>query len=252
LATWTPSALTGEARRLAGRCWRVVEAQHVVSTMKVVDTLAEQARLEELLEESKPPVPPECRHLHYLLFTPFRYGAPYPRGSRFRRAGLTPGVFYGSQTVTTAVSEMAFYRLLFFADSPGTPWPANAIEHTVFQTRFYTSRGVDLLAEPLLRDRARWTHPTDYSSSQALADAARAAGLEAIRYASARDPGGINIALLTCKAFSVTAPLERQTWRLQLDGRGVRALCAHPGRRLEFDRTAFAADPRIAGLQWER
>ena len=52
----------------------MVEAQHVVSTLKVVDTLAEQERLERLLEETKPLVPPECRRLHYLLSTPFRYG----------------------------------------------------------------------------------------------------------------------------------------------------------------------------------
>jgi hypothetical protein len=252
LATWTPSALTAEARRIAGRCWRVVEAQHVVSTMKIVDTLAEQARLEELLEHSKPAVPPECRHLHYLLFTPFRYGAPYPRGSRFRRAGLTPGVFYASQTVPTAVAEMAFYRLLFFADSPATPWPVNAIEHTVFQTRFRTSRGLDLIAAPFDRDRARWTHRTDYSACQQLADDARTAGVDVIRYASARDPGGVNLALLTCAAFSVTAPLERETWRLHLDSRGARAVCAHPERRLAFDREAFAGDPRIAALRWER
>jgi hypothetical protein len=220
--------------------------------MKVVDTLAEQARLEELLELSKPVVPPECRHLHYLLFTPFRYGAPYPRGSRFRRAGLTPGVFYASHTVATAVAEMAFYRLLFFADSPATPWPVNAIEHTVFQARYRASRGLDLMAAPFDRDRARWTHPTDYAACQQLADDARTAGVDVIRYASARDPGGVNIALLTCAAFSVTAPTERETWRLHLDSRGARAVCAHPERRLEFDRDAFAADPRIAGLRWER
>src|SRR5687768_18371504 len=109
--------------------------------MALVDTLEEQALLEQVLDESKPSIPKECRHLHYLLFTPFRYGAPYPRGSRFRRAGFTPGVFYASQTVATAVAEMAVFRLLFFADSPATPWPNNAIEHTVFQTRFRTSRG---------------------------------------------------------------------------------------------------------------
>ena len=54
------------------------------ATMKIVDTLAEQS----LLEETKPPVPPECREFHYLLSTPFRYGAPYPTGSRFRPAGF--------------------------------------------------------------------------------------------------------------------------------------------------------------------
>ena len=86
--------------------------------MKIVDTLAEQSLLETLLERTKPPVPAECRDLHYLLATPFRYGAPYPSGSRFRRAGFTPGVFYGSTTPATAVAEIAFHRLLFFADSP--------------------------------------------------------------------------------------------------------------------------------------
>ena len=85
LATWTPAALSRERRPLSGTCWRAVESQHRVSTMKLVDTLEEQAALEALLEPSKPPVPDECRHLDFLLFTPFRYGAPYPTGSRSRR-----------------------------------------------------------------------------------------------------------------------------------------------------------------------
>lgn len=220
--------------------------------MKLVDTLAEQNRLERLLEHSKPPVPPDCRHLHYLLSTPFRYGAPYPRGSRFRRAGLTPGVFYASQTVTTAVAEMTFARLLFFAESPETPWPANASEHTAFQVRYRTNTGVDLSAPPFDTDRASWTDPLDYAPCQQLADAARAAGVEAIRYWSARDESGVNIALLTCAAFGVSAPIERQTWRLHLDRGGVRAMCAFPERRLAFDRNAFARDPRMAALPWER
>src|SRR2546430_13202034 len=36
-------------------------------------SLEEQASLELVLEESKPPLPPEARRLHYLLATPFRY-----------------------------------------------------------------------------------------------------------------------------------------------------------------------------------
>jgi hypothetical protein len=252
LAIWTPTALATETRRLAGACWRVVESQRVIPTMKIVDTLAEQARLEELLEDSKPAVPIECRHLHYLLFTPFRYGAPYPRGSRLRRAGLTPGAFYAAQTVVTAVTEMAFARLIFFHNSPETPWPVNPVEHTAFQVRFRTTRGLDLIAEPLNRDREQWMHPTEYTACQQLAAAARAAGAEVIRYASARDPRGVNVALLTCAAFSVTAPLDRQSWRLHLDRRGVRALCEHPERSLEFDRAFFSRDPRIGAMRWER
>jgi hypothetical protein len=253
LGTWTPAALSSEARPLSGGCWRVVEAQHVVSTLKLVDTLAEQELLERLLEEQKPPVPPECRDLHYLLSTPFRYGAPYPHGSRFRRAGLTPGVFYGSQAVATAVAEMAFWRLLFFAESPGTPWPVNASEHTAFSVRFRTSHGLDLTATPFDRESEVWSHPTDYAACQALADGARAVGVQALRYVSARDPrGGRNLALLTCRAFTSRKPDDRQTWRLQLDASGARAICNFPDQRLAYGRLTFARDPRIAGLRWER
>jgi hypothetical protein len=252
LATWTPVALSSEARALAGQCWRCVEAQHVVSTLKLVDTLAEQELLEGLLEEHKPPVPPECRKLHYLLSTPFRYGAPYPRGSRFRRAGLSPGVFYASHTVATAVAELAFARLVFFAESPDTPWPVNASEHTAFSVRFKTARGLDITASPFTRRRADWVHPTDYEACQALADAARTAGVQVVRYASARDVEGMNVAVLACGAFACRAPLDRQTWRLQMDATGVRAVCGFPEARLEFDRRAFARDPRINSLRWDR
>jgi hypothetical protein len=231
----------------------VVEAQHVVSTLKLVDTLAEQQLLEELLEETKPLVPPECRELHYLLSTPFRYGAPYPQGSRFRRTGLTPGVFYASQKPATAVAEMTFHRLLFFAESPHTPWPVNAGEQTAFAVRFRTRTGLDLTVPPLARDAARWSHPTDYAACQDLADAARAAGVQALRYRSARDPDdGINVALLTCVAFQSREPIERQTWRLQLGPAGAWAICDAPVMRLSFDQSAFASDPRIATLRWQR
>ena len=253
MATSTPAALSSDARPLSGTCWRVVEAQHVVSTLKLVDTLAEQELLERLLDERKPPVPPECRDLHYLLSTPFRYGAPYPHGSRFRRAGLTPGVFYASQAVTTAVAEMAFARLLFFAESPATPWPVNASEHTAFSVRYRTRSGLDLTDSPFDRHADAWWHPTDYEPCQAVADAARTAGVEVLRHTSARDPGGgRNVALLTCAVFGSRAPIERQTWRLHVDATGVRALCDFPKARLAFDRGAFTRDPRIAAVRWER
>ena len=107
---------------------------------EIVDTLDEQALLEELIEETKPQIPLECRHLHYLLATPFRYGSIYPYGSRFRRAGRTLGVFYAAETIMTAVAEMAFYRLLFFADSPDTPWPHDAAEYTAFAAAIRTDK----------------------------------------------------------------------------------------------------------------
>lgn len=254
-AIWTPGALSSEKRRLSGPAWRVVEAQHRISTLKLVDTLAEQARLEGVLERTKPPVPAECRPLDYLLSTPCRYGAPCPRGSRFRRAGLSPGVFYASALPSTAIVETAFHRLLFFADAPDAPWPDNAGEFTAFSVRYRTGAGLDLATAPFARERGAWTHPTDYAHCHALADAARAAGIDVLRYPSARDlraAGATNIAVMRCRAFASHAPLERQTWRIDLGGTGVRAISLFPEQQLELGRDAFAGDPRITGMRWER
>jgi hypothetical protein len=220
--------------------------------MKLVDTLDEQALLESIVDDSKPPVPPECRDLHYLLSTPFRYGSPYPAGSRFRRAGLTPGVFYASMRVTTAIAETAFHRLLFFADSPATPWPAGTGDYTAFSARFRTRAALDLDAPPFDAERTQWTHPTEYGPCQTLADAARDAAVDVLRYRSARDPDGVNVALLACRPFAVRSPIGRQTWRLSLNAYGVRAVCDFPEERLEFPRDAFAGDPRIRAMRWER
>ncbi|YBV95650.1 RES family NAD+ phosphorylase [Phyllobacteriaceae bacterium JZ32] len=242
---WMPAALRSEARPREGACWRLVEAQHRVSTMKLVDTLDEQALLEEALEATKPPLPPECRSLDYLLATPFRYGR-YPGNSRFRRAGYTPGVFYGSEAMETAVAETAFYRLLFFAESPQTPWPRNALEFTAFQVKFATAAAIDLTAEPFVKDEAHWAHLTDYSACLSLSDAARAADVGLIRYRSVRDPkGGANLAILSCRVFASPRPARFATWRMVFSDYGVSALCDMPELRLGFPKTLFAGDPRM-------
>lgn len=250
---WTLAALSSEARIFSGVGWRLVEAQHRVSTLKLVETLAEQALLEEILEETKPAVPPECRHLDYLLSTPFRYGAVYPQGSRFRRAGRTPGVYYAAERPETAAAEMVFYRFLFFAESPQTPFPDDAADYTAFSADLHANRALDLIAEPLVRDAVHWTDPTNYAACQDLADAARAAGVELIRFRSVRDLGAnANLAVLTCRAFASREPVERQTWRLRIGPHGGQAIRDHPALGLEFPRDAFAGDPRLATLNWDR
>ncbi|MHB0952849.1 MAG: RES family NAD+ phosphorylase [Allorhizobium sp.] len=246
LPIWTPAALSSEARTASGAWWRLVEAQHQVSTMKLVDSVEEQSLLEALLEETKPAFPPECAGLDYLLATPFRYGGVYPRGSRFRRAGRTPGVYYAAEKVTTALAEMAFYRLLFYSESPSTPLPANAAEYTAFSALVSTRHAVDLTEPPLSRDRAAWMDPVNYEACQRLAEAAREAVMEAILYRSVRDPGGgMNIALLTALAFASREPVERQTWRIRLSSTGVQALCEFPRRLVGFAIADFAGDPRL-------
>jgi hypothetical protein len=252
-STWTPAALSSEARALAGTCWRLVEAQHRISTLKLVDSVEEQEVLEELLQTTKPPVPPECAHLHYLLSTPFRYGALYPGGSRFRRAGMTEGVFYAADEPRTAVAEMVFWRLLFYAESADTPWPKNPAEYSAFSAAYATKKAIDLTKGRLAKDARLWTHRTDYSACQTLADTARAARIEAIRYSSARDPGeGTNLVLLTCRAFAKAKPTSQQTWHIRLSNAGAQAVCESPRVRITFGPDAFSADRRIARLRWDR
>src|SRR5690606_37447452 len=169
----TPAELSSSARRGAGRVWRVVEAQHRVSTAKLTDTAAEQKLLEDLIEDTKPPIPPECRHLDFLLFTPFRHAAPGPRGSRFRKPGFTPGVFYAAWNADTAIAEVCFHRILFLAESPATPWPADAGEFTAFAVEYATPFVIDLTRAPFDDRGDIWQHPTDYAGCQALAELAR-------------------------------------------------------------------------------
>lgn len=245
--TWTPAALRSEASPRAGECWRLVEAQHLVSTMKLVDTLQEQALLEYEIERTKPPGPPECAGLHYLLSTPFRYGR-YPGNSRFRREGYSPGVFYGSEQAATAVAETVFYRLLFFAESPGTPFPRNPLEFSAFQVSFSVPLAVDLTVPPLSDREQDWAQLADYSACLELADAAREAEIMLIRYLSVRDPERrANLAILSCNAFQAPSPLAWATWRIAFSARGAIAICDRPAERLGYSWKEFASDPRIAG-----
>lgn len=227
----------------------MVEAQHRISTMKLVDSPAEQAILEDIIEKSKPPVPVECAGLDFLLYTPFRYDAPCPIGSRFRRAGFTKGVFYASRKPLTAIAEMAFHRLLFYAESPATEMAANPGEYTAFSVPVRTPMSLDLTAAPLNRDCELWERLADYAPCQELADVAREAAMQIIRYRSVRDPGhGKNHAVLTPKAFA--GPVAaRQSWRIQLRPTNVWATCEAPRVGVTFDLAMFLKDPRLEPLR---
>jgi hypothetical protein len=242
---WTPAALASDARRYTGTVWRVVETQYKSATMRITDSLEEQAILEEILEESKPLVPEDCRRLDFLLSTPFRY-APYPVGSRFRRARQREGAFYAAETVETAIAEAAFYQLLFFIESPEAKLPSGPGEYTAFSAACATSRHVDLTAAPFGKHRAKWTQPVDYGPCQDFADAAREAGVQIIRYESVRDPSHrANIAVLSCAAFADAAPRARQTWHIFTRRHAVQARCESPQGAIEFKREDFAGDPRV-------
>ncbi len=191
--------------------WRAVEAQHRVSTLRLVDTLAEQAQLESLLEASKPALPEVAGPRHYLLLTPFRYPSMHPGGSRFR-AATDPGVFYGADEPRTACAELGYWRWRFLMESPDLQRLA-ALPHTLFLVGV-AGLGLDLTLAPFAADAALWRARRDYSACQHLASQARAAQLDLIRYGSVRDPAAGMCAAVLRPAAMVTEPLLEQTWRL--------------------------------------
>lgn len=234
--TSEPVPTASDVRPYAGKVWRIVEAQHRISTNRLADDAADQRLLEELAEEAKPSLPPAARALHYLLSTPFRYG--YAKASRFRRAHERPGIFYAAEHAATAVAESAYWRLLFFSRSPGTQLPRGTIEHSAYTVRLRVERALDLTTPPLDMGRALWTDPVDYAACQRLAGEARAIGAQLIRYASVRDAAHrANVALLDPAGFADAAPKVVTTYHMRLDRRGLDMLAAFPST--ERHRFAF-------------
>ena len=206
---WTRCAGDSELRTLRLSPWRVVEAQHQVSTRKLVDTSDEQALLEELIDRVKPPDTTRGR-LHYLLFTPFRY-PPLRNGSRFG-ARHERGLWYGSVTRRTAFAEVAYYRLLFLA---GTSASLDVVttQLTAFSVRMRSARAVDLAGPPFDAHRRPIASPTRYAATQALGAAMREAGVTLFRYPSARDAsGGVNVGAFSPSVFGTARPQRFETW----------------------------------------
>ena len=197
-----------------GRVIRIVEAQHRISTNRLADNAADQALLEALADEVKPALPLAARTLPWLLAAPFRYGLGRP--SRFRSADTLPGIFYASEAIETAVTEAAYWRLAAFARSPGFQRPRTPTPMSAFSVRVDTPRALNLTAD----SPGRWTHPSDYRATQALAADARAAGIAAIRAPSARARGGINLAVLDPAALR-PPPRPHSSWAFLAHGDGL-------------------------------
>ncbi len=200
--------------------------------MVLVDTAAEQELLEELIESTKPVPPPGSEHLHYLLFTPFRY-PPFDRGSRFRGPS-DPGVFYGAEAIRTACAELGYWRWRFVTDSPALaglePKPQTVFAVAVRGT------AIDLRRPPYVRRRKVWTDPVDYGPCQALAREARDDGVAVIRYESVRDPErGAAAAVLSPRGFARRKPVRAETWYLAVTRERVRWNPAEGERRAGFE-----------------
>ena len=224
MTTLTPIALQSEARPWTGSGWRAVEAQHKNATIALTHgDVRRQAILEDIIDAVKPRLPASAEGLHFLLATPFRYQSPPPEASRFRRK-IDPGVFYGADSIRTACAESSYWRYRFWRDSTGLQTKPALLPMTLFEFHGATTASLDLTKPPFLCQRESWLAPDDYSQSQALAVTARLAGIELIRYESARDSNGRCLAILTPEVFrNVQEPYrhQQQSWSLFIEPAGL-------------------------------
>jgi len=114
-------------------------------------------------------------------------------------------VFYGAESVRTASAELVYWRWKLLKDAVDLD-KLRPVAHTAFSVDIKT-QVIDLRRAPFSAQATSWSHPTDYTATQSIAQAARAAQVGGIQYASVRDlqPSWC-LALLTPQGFAKTKP----------------------------------------------
>ena len=253
-STWTPAALSSEARPLSGTCWRLVEAQYRVSTLKLVDTVEEQCVLEDLIQGTKPVLPagvrtPSLSSLHALSI---RSGLS---GGLAVQTGRVDGrrLLCGRRTAFGGCRDRLLSVALLCQICLARPGPRTPAEYTAFSAAYATKQGIDLTIGKLQRDKALWMHLMDYEPCQRLGDwrVRRTSRSFATCRCAIRGRASIS-PCSTGRVFTRPRPLSEQTWHIRLSDTGAQAICEAPKSGITFGRDAFAADPRIAKLRWKR
>ena len=198
---------------ITGELFRLVESQEQVATMGYVDTLEEQALLEELLEASKPSfASDEQDDIHYLLRTPFRY-PPLEYGSRYG-AKHEPSLFYGGVSVASTLIESAYYRFVFLLSMDTAPFKRRLMtEHTLFKVRYASEKGILLHKKPFANYQTQLCDQKSYVVTQQLGADMRNAGVEAFQYQSARSLEALAcVALFVPNVFIEDRPSMMEPW----------------------------------------
>ncbi|MGQ3889561.1 RES family NAD+ phosphorylase [Legionella sp. CNM-1927-20] len=196
---------------ISAESWRVVEAQHILSSRDLVDSKEEHSLLEDLIERSKPEID---KQKNYLIFTPFRY-PPLEYGSRFG-SKLEPSLWYGSLELETAFTEVAYYQLKFFDDALADLGNVEILM-TAFTASLVCKRGVDLTEKPFNKYTNQISKKHNYEYSQLLGAKMRDEEIEAFFYFSARTHGKKkNIAAFVPSVFQLKNHQyinSQQNWR---------------------------------------
>lgn len=226
---------------LAGTVLRLVQQQGIDSLGPLVDDLDQLARLESLVESSKPPMP-SLPASHPLLTTPFRY-PPLRHGSRF--GGLEHrGMFYGSRTRLGSLVEGAYYALLFWEGFSEPPKAPIRRKQSLFSVLLQTNRGRQLqdladAAQAALRD------PRHYGPTQRLGTWMREEGIEAFEYLSARTSESlVQVGVFTPTAL-VSTPFDQVEITGEVNGDHASFLSHDDGTVHRFPRELFLVEGEL-------
>ncbi|MDH3693403.1 MAG: RES family NAD+ phosphorylase [Gammaproteobacteria bacterium] len=231
---WTRCAASSRVAQLSAQSWRSVEAQHQISTRRLVDSAEEHEVLEELLEQYKPTILADAAKLHYLLATPFRY-PPLRHGSRFG-SRFERGIWYGAEDLKTTFAEVAYYRLLFNHGSDADLGLLQ-VQLSVFKASILTPKGLDFTRRVFKNIWDTISSKHDYTQTQALGKDMRENNVAVFRYYSARSlDKGKCVGVIQPSAFKSKKPSTASTW-----------FCSADRNQVDFKRSSvFGKDETFA------
>jgi hypothetical protein len=224
---------------LEGTVLRLVQQQGIDSLAHLVDNLEQLARLEALVESSKPPGQALGRGAssHPLLTTPFRY-PPLRHGSRFG-SRQRRGIFYGSRSRRGSLVEGAFYALLFWEGLAVPPPAPIRRRQTLFSVLLRTTRGLKLQAIADDAAQAALRDPITYGPTQQLGEWMGDQGIEAFEYPSARSSDWpVQVGVFTPGVFQST-PFDQVEITTELTADHALFLCNDDGSLHRFPRDLF-------------
>lgn len=205
---------------LSGSVYRIVENQQPIANSSIVDTLAEQSVLEEMLESSvsgsKNIAQDENLKLHHFLLSAAFREPPLKHGSRFGTRQY-PSIFYGASELICALTEHAYYRFIFASSITG-PWPSETLlsSHTVFSVGYQTTLGIRLNYPPFNAFHSFLANPTNYAASQLIGLDMCNSQVEMFTYTSARDNRYECVGIFTPQVFTSSHHERVESWLCEL------------------------------------
>jgi len=207
---WTLCGGNRLVRKRSLEVYRVVQGQAVNGLAKFVKNASELEILEEMLENSKPPVPEEDKSDEKLIYTPFRYFLK-DKGARFNGPN-SPRVWYGSRDLNTCLREKAYHQFCFIEDSVGLKDKSIDIIFTSFLSQWKSKRCVNLCSNSFKYHHDKITSPSSYFESQKLGEDMYNDSIEIFLFPSCRNPGKENFGSFTPTAYVKNSLSKRRGW----------------------------------------